>query len=65
MKVRVIPVSGLVRVTEACGTRAPDESVTMPERVAVVVANCAVAGRGKLARKASRIAIAPQYHGDG
>ena len=41
VSVRVIPSSGLVSFTVAFGTLAPDGSETVPDRVAVVLFDCA------------------------
>jgi hypothetical protein len=57
-----MPASVLVSVTEALGSNAPMESVTTPERVAVVVAICALIQGVLLTRMANSVAMPPQYN---
>src|SRR5580658_1913262 len=64
MNWRVIPFSALVIVTVAAGTTAPDGSATMPERVAVVVAICALPPGAEPASKANNTTRPLQYQRD-
>ena len=57
-----MPFSELVKVTVALATNAPVESVTTPERVAVVVAICALIQGVLLTRMANSVAMPPQYN---
>src|SRR5580693_4470609 len=62
--VRVMPFSELVSVTAAFVNAAPEGSVTRPERVAVVVASCALIHGALPTNKASRTVSPPQLQRD-
>ena len=59
-----MPFSELVSVTVAEGTKAPDGSATTPERVAVVVAICALPRGAAPARMAYKTTSPLQYQRD-